>query len=214
MTFQNDLLNQFRKPSGLFGRWNLRDMNRRHSALTDWGLKHVSIESCQSILDVGCGGGRTLQKLATLASEGKVYGVDYSEASVATSTRTNYHSIETGRVEIRHGSVSQLPFADRSFDLVTAVETHFYWPDLPADIREVLRVLKGGGTFAIIVEAYKGGKYDQRMQRFAEAMKPLGYSHLSVEEHRELFLNAGYSDVQVFEEYEKGWLCVTGKRLS
>jgi ubiquinone/menaquinone biosynthesis C-methylase UbiE len=67
--------------------------------------------------------------LAATATDGNVYGVDYSEESVAASQRTNAHGIETGRVEIRLGSVSQLPFSDDMFDLVTAVETHFWWPD-------------------------------------------------------------------------------------
>ena len=53
--------------------------------------------------------------------------------------------------------MSKLPFPDGMFDLVTAVETHYYWPDLVADMREVLRVLKPGGTFVLIAEAYKDG---------------------------------------------------------
>ena len=48
------------------------------------------------------------------------------------------------------------------FDLVTAVETHFFWPDLPNDVREVLRVLKPGGTFLLIAEVYRGRQYRDR----------------------------------------------------
>jgi ubiquinone/menaquinone biosynthesis C-methylase UbiE len=187
-------------------------MNRRHSKLTDWGLKHINIGSRDTILDVGCGGGRTIEKLADIAREGKVYGVDFSEASVAASRKANRQSIKIGRVEVHHASVSQLPFADGMFDLATAVETHFYWPDLLNDLREVQRVLKPGGTLIIIVEAYKGGKYDKLLQRFADAMKPLGFTHLNVDEHRQLFIDAGYVDVQVFEEYDRGWICAMGKK--
>jgi hypothetical protein len=83
-------------------------------------------------------------------------------------------------------------------------------------MREILRVLKPGGALMIIAEVYKGGKYDQRAQRFAEVVNRLNYSyaHLSVDEHRELFSNAGYTDVQVFEEYDKGWICATGRKPS
>jgi len=49
-------------------------MNRHHSKLTDWGLSHVEIEKTDTILDVGCGGGRTISKLAAMASDGKVHG--------------------------------------------------------------------------------------------------------------------------------------------
>ena len=159
------LLHQCRKPSGRAGRLTLWSMNRRHAKVTEWGLGHIAIQPGDTILDVGCGGGRTIARLAAAATDGKVYGVDFSEESVAASRRANARMVEAGRVEIVHGSVSKLPFPDATFDLVTAVETHYYWPDLPADMREVLRVLKPGGMFVIIAEAYKGGKYDRLLRR-------------------------------------------------
>src|SRR5436309_11142875 len=119
---------QCKKPRGWLGRWVLRNMNSRHSEVTDWGLAHISIGQNYTILDVGCGGGRTLSKLAEQTQQGKVYGIDYSEESVSASKRTNARWIAMGRVEIVHGSVSHLPFSDGMFDLVTAVETHFWWP--------------------------------------------------------------------------------------
>jgi SAM-dependent methyltransferase len=64
------------------------------------------------ILDLGCGGGRTLGTLAVIAAEGKVYGLDYSDESVAATKRMNAQWISLGRVEVQHGSVSQLPFPD------------------------------------------------------------------------------------------------------
>jgi len=100
-------------------------MNSTHSKLTDWGLKHILIKDHDTILDVGCGGGRTVSKLAAVATQGKVHGVDYSEESVAATKRMNARWIDLGRVEIRHASVSRLPFPDGMFDLVTAVETYF-----------------------------------------------------------------------------------------
>ena len=186
-------------------------MNSYHSKLTDWGLQHISIEKHNTILDVGCGGGRTVSKLAVIATQGKVYGIDHSDESVAAAKRTNARWIDLGRVELRHGSVSQLPFSDGVFDLVTAVETHFFWPDLPADMREVWRVLKPGGTFIIVAEAYKGGK--RIAGKLAETyVPPPGMALLSLNEHRELFANAGYTDVQIVEDRDKGWICGIGQK--
>ena len=207
------LLDQCRKPTGRFGRLILRDFNRHHSKVTDWGLQHLAIQKHDTILDVGCGGGRTVHKLAGIATDGKVYGIDFSEESVTVSRRTNKQWIAMGRVEILPGSVSRLPFSDHMFNLVTAVETHFFWPDLVADMHEVLRVLKPGGKVIIIAEAYKGAKYDKSkmFQKLAELMN---IAPLSVNEYSELFSRAGYSDVEMFEEYEKGWICGIGKKPS
>jgi ubiquinone/menaquinone biosynthesis C-methylase UbiE len=188
-------------------------MNSRHSKVTDWGLSHISIDKHNTILDIGCGGGRTVNKLAAIATQGKVYGVDFSGESVAFASRINKQWIETGRVEIREASVAQLPFSANAFDVVTAVETHFWWPDLPADMREVLRVLKPGGTLIIIAEIYKGA--NTATAKLAEKYLPLsGMALLSVNEHRELFANAGYSDIQIVDEPGKGWICGIGKKPS
>jgi ubiquinone/menaquinone biosynthesis C-methylase UbiE len=186
-------------------------MNSRHSGVTDWGLTHITVEKHFTILDVGCGGGRTIDKLAAIATQGKVYGVDYADESVAASKRTNARWIDMGRVEVQHASVSQLPFRDEMFDLVTAVETHFWWSNLPADMREVFRVIKPGGRLIIIAEVYKGAHTTvaQLAEKYASRT---GMTLLSVDEHRELFANAGYSDVQIAEERDKGWICGVGRR--
>jgi ubiquinone/menaquinone biosynthesis C-methylase UbiE len=203
--------NQCSKPTGWLGRFTLWRMNKGHSKLTDWGLEHVSIQDHYTILDVGCGGGRTVGKLAAIAPQGKVYGVDYSDESVAATKRTNAQWVNLGRVEVRHGSVSQLPFPDGMFDLITAVETHFWWPNLPGDMREVLRVLKPGGTLILIAEVYKGG--NTTVARLAEKYSSqTGMKLFSVEEHRELFIDAGYAEIQVIEERKKGWICGMGRK--
>jgi ubiquinone/menaquinone biosynthesis C-methylase UbiE/uncharacterized membrane protein YphA (DoxX/SURF4 family) len=213
---RNTPVNQCSKPTGWLGQFTLWRMNPSHSKLTDWGLNHISIENQYTILDVGCGGGRTVRKLAAIATQGKVYGVDYSDESVAATKRTNARSMDLGRVDIRHGSVSQLPFPDGMFDLITAVETHFWWPNLPGDMREVFRVLKPGGALIFIAEIYKGA--NTIAAKFAEKYASrTGMTLLSVEEHRELCTNAGYSDVQVIEEradnlvYVPKWMPLGGE---
>jgi ubiquinone/menaquinone biosynthesis C-methylase UbiE len=204
-------MNQCLKPAGWLGRLVLWEMNLHHSKLTDWGLAHTSVEKHYIILDVGCGGGRTVSKLAVAAAQGKVYGIDFSEESVAASKRTNASWIDMGRVEINYGSVSQLPFSKATFDLVSAVETHFWWPDLPADMREIFRVLKPGGRLIVVAEVYKGATTG--VSRLAEKhAEKTGMKLLSVDEHRELFSRTGYSDVQVIEEPTKGWICAVGKK--
>ena len=204
-------VNHCQNPTGWLGRFVLRNMNARHSRVTDWGLSHVAIARNHSILDVGCGGGRTIDKLAALATEGKVWGIDHSRESVAVATKINQAWIATGRVEIAEGSVSQLPFPENVFDLVTAVETHFWWPDLSAGMREILRVLRPGGKALIVAEVYRGAA--SKMSVLVEKYLPLsGMKLLTADQHRELLANAGFSPVEIATDSHKGWIACVGSK--
>lgn len=203
------LFRQVRKPSGPLGRRVVRAMNPGHAKMTDWGLQQVMVPRNAVILDVGCGGGRTLRRLAAVAPEGKVVGLDYSAASVAVSRETNVQDIEIGRVQIGQGSVAALPFPDGAFDIVTAAETHYYWPDLPANVREILRVLKPGGTFALIAETYRGGPF----RLVCGIIMPLlRAAFLSAAEHRDLLAQAGFTEVITKHVSGKSWICATGRK--
>ena len=203
------LSRQVRKPGGLLGSRLIRAMNLSHAALTDWGLGHLTVRNTAEILDIGCGGGRTVHRLAALAPGGKVIGLDYSATSVAASRDFNAKEIEAGQVRIELGSVAALPFADSTFDIVTAVETHYYWPDLPANVREILRVLKPGGTCALIAETYRGGPLHLL---YGIVMPLLGAAFLSDAEHCDLLTQAGFCEVKTHHVSGKNWICTTGRR--
>jgi len=203
------MTNQVRKPSGWLGRRVVHSMNLSHAGLTDWGLGLLTVPRNGAVLDIGCGGGRTVQKLAALASEGSVVGIDYSAASVAASRATNVRAITSGRVRIELASVASLPFPDRTFDVVTTVESHYYWPDLVANMREVLRVIKPGGTFAVIAETHRDGIGGAL---YVLPMWMIRAAHLSDAEHVQLLSRAGFTDVRTFHPKGENWICAVGRR--
>jgi SAM-dependent methyltransferase len=207
MGFMRFIVNQARKPTGRFGRLFARGMNIGHWPVIQWGLEHVDIRRTDVILDVGCGGGKTIRHLARLAQEGKVYGIDYSQASVAAATSVNRRYIDAGRVDIQHGSVASLPFPDATFDLVTAAETCYFWPDLVENLREIRRVLKPGGRLILINEAYRDKGGENRNAKWAELG---GFTIYSPDEYDAFLSQAGYASVQIDTLPAKTWLSVVG----
>ena len=139
-----------RKPQGKLGNIQLKSMNKEHTPVSLWGLKHLNIKSDDVILDVGCGGGINVKRMAKSAK--KVYGIDYSIESVKLSKEVNEKLIDEGKVEIIEGNVKSLPFEDNTFDIVTAFETVYFCPDIEKCFAEVKRVLKPGGIFLIGLE--------------------------------------------------------------
>jgi trans-aconitate methyltransferase len=89
---------QFRCPTGVSGRKVAANMNKGHWDLTTWGLKHVSINPDSIILDVGCGGGKTISRLTRRAVQGKAYGIDCSADMVEFSKQVNRKLVKTNRV--------------------------------------------------------------------------------------------------------------------
>jgi SAM-dependent methyltransferase len=85
---------QCRKPSARAGEMVLQRMNVSHAGVTAWGLSHVEVGGDATILDVGCGGGQTIATLSEGAGRGKVYGIDYSDRSVATARELNAQRID------------------------------------------------------------------------------------------------------------------------
>lgn len=205
------LVEQCGYPTGFLGRLLARSMNKGHEALTLWGLSQIEIPEDAVALDIGCGGGATIARLATRAPKGKIYGVDLSPTSVEMAQKTNAALVREGRVSIRQASVEKLPFADHAFDVVTAVETHYFWPNLSTNTKEVFRVLKPGGVFAIMAEIYKGSPHEQRDQIWLKGSK---MAYLEREDFEKLFKDSGFSDIRAAFETEKGHICVLGVKPS
>lgn len=195
------------KPVGEAGEQMLERMNESHYEVTGFGLSFLHFRSDDQVLDIGCGGGRTLQRMAEKVPGGLLTGVDYSDVSVALSTQTNQMLVDAGRMTIVKGSVEALPFPDESFDIITTVESFYFWPNPGENLKEVRRVLKKGGTFMLIADIY--GDWPLT----AEQQENISEYHLfnpTREEFRELFLAAGFTDVVVHTMEGKSFIAVEG----
>ncbi|OPJ63543.1 class I SAM-dependent methyltransferase [Clostridium oryzae] len=196
-------LNQCRKPTGHSGKTVVEDMNKSHYELTSWGIKGLNIEKEYTILDAGCGGGVTVGRLAQLASQGEVFGIDYSEDCVKWASQHNETLIQFGRVHILRGSVDKLPFNDNKFNIVTAVETIYFWPDLVSCFCEIGRVLKSNGKFVVINEIYKSEKFKERNEKLISSSNMAIHSP---QELKELLQQAGFKNISIETVEDKNWL--------
>jgi ubiquinone/menaquinone biosynthesis C-methylase UbiE len=194
----------FRKPRGAGGWFLISTMNLGHGPAFRWGLKHLVIKPGDHILDIGCGGGKNVARMLKLTGEGRVCGLDYSEVCVEKTARLNRRAIREGRTTIRLGSVSENPWPDNSFDVVTAFDTIYFWPDFAGDLREVRRVLKPGGTFFICGEM---NRPDEREAPCQFWIKKLGLKTYSQSDFRKYLSEAGFRGVE-FASRGKSALCV------
>ena len=108
------------------------------------------------MLEVGFGPGVVIQRLSKLAAAGHVAGIDQSWEMVEQARARNATAIQSGHIDVRHGSVESLPFDDNSFDKALAIYSMQVWPDAVAGLREIRRVMKPGGAIALGFTPYSG----------------------------------------------------------
>ena len=159
-----------RKPEGTEGEEMLERMNQSHYEVTGWALSYWEIQEDDRVLDIGCGGGATLHRMAEKVTSGHVTGVDYSDVSVETSRRNNEKNISSGKMEVR-------------------------------------RVLKAGGTFLLVADIYQNGNLTEREK---ENIRNYHLFNPTKEEFEQLFINAGFTDIQIHTRKGENWICVEG----
>lgn len=148
------LVEQCRKPQGLLGKAMIKIMDVADVGFTNWVLNKIDLPA-NKILDIGCGGGKTLYKLSEKYPSSYIYGVDYSQKSIEVAKEKNKEEVKNGRVNILQGDVLELPFKNEMFSYIIAIRTHYFWNDLEKAFMEIRLKLERGGKFIICSEKYK-----------------------------------------------------------
>lgn len=206
---QEELLKQCPKPEGEIGRFVGVKMNQRHLPLWKWGLSYITIKDDDIILDAGCGGGEAVKLLAEYSTKGIIYGIDHSKEMVKLSNETNRDLIDINRVQIFEASISELPFPDNTFNLVTAFETYSFWPDILKNFQEVQRVLKPCGIFVLVNSAYNHPLFEDR-NNYWKTLFPM-QTHTPAEIEK-ILIKSGYIKIQVNEKAEVNWLTAAAEK--
>ena len=140
---------QYGHPTGIVGHVLGEQMVRQHMPETAWTISLLDLKAEDQSLELGFGAGKAIELVAAQIGNGHVYGIDLSQAMVRAASHRNARTIKAGRVILRQGDVTTLPFADNQFDTIFSIQSIYFWPDLPRTLAEIFRVLKPGATLVI-----------------------------------------------------------------
>lgn len=199
-------ITQCMKPHGEEGYQTIENMNENHKEISDFAFECVNVGKNDRILDIGCGGGVNIEKFLKLTS-GNVDGLDYSEVSVNASIRQNQNAVESGRCEVIQADVSAMPIDDENYDLVSAFETIYFWPDIENTFKEVSRIIKPQGQF-MIAQGTDGNHPDDEL--WLSTVE--GMSVYTADELEKYLLNAGFKSVKSFKKENDYILIVIAKK--
>jgi SAM-dependent methyltransferase len=175
---RNIFMHTFGRPQGVPGRLGGIIMARMNADCGIWVSDLLGVGPNDSVLEVGFGPGMVIQRLSKLAAAGHVAGIDQSREMVEQARARNATAIQSGRVDLRHGSVVSLPFDDNSIDKALAINSMQVWPDALAGLREIRRVMKPGGWIALGFTPYSG----QPNKGLTETLIAVGFTKAHVVE--------------------------------
>lgn len=190
---------QFMRPTGLLGRLAGWLMARGNQPANQTAADLLDVRPDDQVLEIGFGPGVLIQILAARAAEGFVAGVDPSDVMVRQAAGRNREAIRRGRVELRQGTASRLPYPDGRFTKACAVNSFQFWATPEEDLREVRRVLRDGGLLLLgLRSARSPGRLARR----------IGLADAQILNARELARRAGFHDVRTEERLQSGEVTV------
>ncbi|BET69243.1 class I SAM-dependent methyltransferase [Opitutales bacterium ASA1] len=138
-------LDEYRKLAAVEDRmWYFHALNRR---VVHW-LRRLLPHGAATVLDAGCGTGGLIKRIREAAPDWRIVGLDFSPTACRLARE------RTG-VDIREGSIVDLPFDANAFDAVVSADVVCQVDDGAGAIREFARVVRPGGAVLVNVPAYR-----------------------------------------------------------
>ena len=164
------------------------EMQKGHANSVEKMLKSVHFDKNQfSFLDVGCGNGWVVRKVAALNNTSckQSVGIDKSPGM---TRRANKHPQNTGVEKYICADIESWKYRGLKFDYVFAMESIYYAASIESALAKIHKLLKPDGVFLCGMDFYSE---NTATKRWSAAMKITMHLH-SKDEWRDLFANAGF----------------------
>jgi ubiquinone/menaquinone biosynthesis C-methylase UbiE len=195
MGLWHSLAQQFRQPAGFLGRL-IGFLFRINREGIDWTIDLLEIQPTDHVLEIGFGPGLGIQRAASLATQGRVAGVDFSQTMLEQATSRNAVAIDAGLVELCLGDATALLYPENTFHKAFATNVIYFWRDPLANLQELHRVMKPGGRLALYVIA------KENLQKFRLTQTGV-YQLYSGEDLVRLFTQAGFHHTRFVTKPER-----------
>jgi ubiquinone/menaquinone biosynthesis C-methylase UbiE len=140
-------MSQAAKPTGILGKILARGMAWGHREFYRNAARELDLREDDDFLEIGFGSGLFISRYAKHVK--RIAGIDYSNDMVELASSINRGLMKSGKMELRTGESSFLPWRDSSFSAVAAIETFYFWQEPESSLQQVYRVLRKNGRLII-----------------------------------------------------------------
>lgn len=144
--------------------------------------EHYGLTAESRVLDIGCAKGFLLHDFRQVIPGITVAGIDISQYAID-------NVIEDVRPFVQVGNARSLPYPDKSFDLVIAINTihNLKLPDVKTALREVQRVSRGNAF--VVLDSYRTPEEKETFLKWVLTAE----THMYTQEWQALFKEVGYT---------------------
>ncbi|HEY6973315.1 MAG TPA: class I SAM-dependent methyltransferase, partial [Nitrospiraceae bacterium] len=136
MALWHSIAQQFRQPAGWVGRLAGFFFRINREGI-DWTINLLEIQPTDHVLEIGFGPGHGIQQAASLATQGRVAGVDFSHTMLEQASQHNAMAIDSGLVELCLGDATSLLYPENTFHKVFATNVIYFWSDPLVNLQEL-----------------------------------------------------------------------------
>jgi len=144
----NIIARQFRKPTGIFGKFISKKMQKGNSVVYDWMISLMEFEKAKNVLEIGYGTGKVLFDLATTHKEINFFGIDFSKVMYEKAIKNNDIFIKDTRMFLEYGELLSYQ-SPTKIDVIYCINVIYFWDDLKAYLLKIRDLLNSGGVVYI-----------------------------------------------------------------
>jgi ubiquinone/menaquinone biosynthesis C-methylase UbiE len=170
MRIKTTFLKQFSKPTGILGKFVGYIMSVKNKERSNWTVEKLNFKPSDSILEIGYGPGVTLKKIARNLTTGFIAGIDHSPIMLTQAIKRNNKNIENNKVDLKCGTVWELNYPEKYFDIIFGSNVHFFWKDPVKEFKRLYTYLKENGRLVMVFQP-RYLKSEEQLQIEADKIK-------------------------------------------
>lgn len=199
--FKHLYFNQYASADKLLARWNLYSYSIPRIDIYEVGINRLKLTGDENVFEVGCGNGNVLLKLRRRRHAGKLVGMEINE-NMFQDTIKIQEKENLSKIDFVIGSADDLPFPDKSFDIIIAFFMLYHMPDVKRTLLEWNRILKNDGKVLIATASSKNKPKHKSFKKMIEKIvgetSPPQFSHFFSLENGEEQLRGVFNVIDKF----------------